>query len=400
MAHDSRTELQQFSEAVETADLDRIRDMLDANPELWHAELSHADTCLHIAAKGDYKMLATMLAIPNVSVNRQTKSGSTPLHQAYRAAQWQNVDLLLHSNADPNARTTKARYPPTYNLVAWLHRSCTLRRGGPDVHCCTSLDRDMCYSALQCERFSLLLDPEGSGDKQWRIRQPVAYDCSTDASVETHMCPRFFETPDMFQSLLSELGLTQLQQTLDTMGQPQKLPYYNNVQEILHALTAHDSNRLELMQGRGVFLVNDFPMAPRWDLPQNSKFLVTHMPMHPEFEEVAVSEKWSRIKWKKNGIDALKAPYPNLHRQNATVASMTANAYSLVDVKQNATAPMFVHVYMSEKAGISKPKSDEAKQRLAQKSKRRRTSNPSLNDVFESSFIDMNNLHLGTPPEA
>ena len=93
-------------EAAAVGDVDRLRDLTDADPQLVRAVASDGFTPLHLAAffarPRAVRLLLDRGADPGaVAVNEMRV---TPLHSAAAAGDRESMRMLLEAGADPNAR--------------------------------------------------------------------------------------------------------------------------------------------------------------------------------------------------------------------------------------------------------------------------------------------------------
>jgi ankyrin repeat protein len=104
---DARGEIDVF-EAATLGDVDRIRELLDADASLANAWSPDRATALHFAAFFGQPETAALLVDRNADVHAvsPTFGDVTPLHSAAAASanSTQLVHLLLEAGADPNAR--------------------------------------------------------------------------------------------------------------------------------------------------------------------------------------------------------------------------------------------------------------------------------------------------------
>jgi len=93
--------------AVEAGDLQKVRDMLEADPKLVNARTGDDLPALCIAVMQDKKDLADLLLAKGAHVNAKTKNGMTALHWAAACARTDHAKLLLGKSADVNAKSMK-----------------------------------------------------------------------------------------------------------------------------------------------------------------------------------------------------------------------------------------------------------------------------------------------------
>ncbi|HZB22568.1 MAG TPA: ankyrin repeat domain-containing protein [Gaiellaceae bacterium] len=93
-------------EAATVGDIDRLRELLDEDPELARARSVDAGTALHFAAFFGQSAAANFLLERGADPHAvsATFGGVTPLHSAAAARNRETVRALLAAGADPNAR--------------------------------------------------------------------------------------------------------------------------------------------------------------------------------------------------------------------------------------------------------------------------------------------------------
>jgi len=91
--------------------LDRVREILNAQPERLHKADVHGMTVLHHAAKGGQKTVVALLLEEGARVNARSQNGFTPLHLAVQVDAPELVKLLVRKGADYDARDRFARTP-------------------------------------------------------------------------------------------------------------------------------------------------------------------------------------------------------------------------------------------------------------------------------------------------
>jgi ankyrin repeat protein len=100
-------------EAATVGDLDRLRSLLDEDPELVRARSVDDGTALHFAAFFNQPEAAKLLIErgSDVEAVASTFGNVRPLHSAVAASNTQAVLALLEAGADPNARQERGFTP-------------------------------------------------------------------------------------------------------------------------------------------------------------------------------------------------------------------------------------------------------------------------------------------------
>ena len=94
--------------------MDRVRDLLAADPSLVHARDADDSTPLHHAAWKGHAEVATLLLDAGADVNAQNRNehwGGTPLHAAAHGNQKAVAEVLLARGADLHATSCNRRTP-------------------------------------------------------------------------------------------------------------------------------------------------------------------------------------------------------------------------------------------------------------------------------------------------
>ena len=96
----------EIHDAAKTGDVETIRVLLKANPELVNNRDNPVGwTPLHVAAQAGHKEVAELLLANRADVNAKDNRGMTPLHWAAQAGHKEVAELLLANKADVNAKT-------------------------------------------------------------------------------------------------------------------------------------------------------------------------------------------------------------------------------------------------------------------------------------------------------
>ena len=95
-------------EAAQEGDLERVKDLLKANPDLVFSKDNHETTPLHIAVSTGHKALVELLLTSKADVNARDSGGDTPLH---KATEKDVAELMLKHGANVNAENINIRTP-------------------------------------------------------------------------------------------------------------------------------------------------------------------------------------------------------------------------------------------------------------------------------------------------
>jgi len=95
-------------DAVAEGDLDKVKVLLEANPDLVFGKDNYGLTALHFAAMGGHRELVELLLVNKAEVNAKGNHGQTPLHYARDR---EVVELLLANKAEVNAQNDQGETP-------------------------------------------------------------------------------------------------------------------------------------------------------------------------------------------------------------------------------------------------------------------------------------------------
>ena len=90
--------------AAKNGDLETVKALLKANPDLVSSKGQYGDSPLHLAATAGHKDVAVLLLANKADVNAKNNAGGTPLHSASGYGHEEIAALLLANKADVNAK--------------------------------------------------------------------------------------------------------------------------------------------------------------------------------------------------------------------------------------------------------------------------------------------------------
>ncbi len=95
---------QSFHDSAKKGDLEKMKDLVQARPELVNAKDNLGDTALYHAVALGHKAVAEFLLAHRAAVNAKDNKGFTPLHAAAGTGRIDMVEVLLVNKADINAK--------------------------------------------------------------------------------------------------------------------------------------------------------------------------------------------------------------------------------------------------------------------------------------------------------
>ncbi len=111
-------DVRQIIDAARSGQLERLKSILDQQPELLHARMSKSDsTLLHHAAFNGRDAVVQELLARKADVNAKNHGGLTPLHDCVHRGTIESAVMLLERGADLNARNNEGQTPLTYALA-------------------------------------------------------------------------------------------------------------------------------------------------------------------------------------------------------------------------------------------------------------------------------------------
>lgn len=101
----------EIHDAAKSGDLEKVKILLNENPDLVFSKDDDGETPLNWAAANGYKAVAELLLANKADVNTKNIDGQTPLFAAVFYYHKDMVELLLANKADVNAKTNKGWTP-------------------------------------------------------------------------------------------------------------------------------------------------------------------------------------------------------------------------------------------------------------------------------------------------
>ncbi len=95
---------QSFHDSARKGDLEKMKDLVQARPELVNAKDNLGDTALYYAVALGHKAVAELLLAHKADVNAKDNRGFSPLHAAAGTGRTDLVKVLLANKADVNAK--------------------------------------------------------------------------------------------------------------------------------------------------------------------------------------------------------------------------------------------------------------------------------------------------------
>lgn len=106
--------IKDFIRAAKSGDADRLRVLLENDPNLLRARDTDGSTGLHCATWKGHQAVVRLLLNAGAEVNIHSNNehwGTTPLHAAAHANQAAIAQMLIDGGADVNARDKEGRTP-------------------------------------------------------------------------------------------------------------------------------------------------------------------------------------------------------------------------------------------------------------------------------------------------
>ena len=102
---------QTIFDAAREGDVDTVRGLLEADPQLSHATDDDIRTALHYAASYGHDEVATILLNTGAEIDAREEDGETPLHYAAWRSELETGRLLIGSGADLEVGNAYERTP-------------------------------------------------------------------------------------------------------------------------------------------------------------------------------------------------------------------------------------------------------------------------------------------------
>jgi len=104
----------EFIKAAKSGDAEKLRVLLEANPNVIHARDTDGSTALHCATWKGHQAVVAFLLSAGADVNIHSNNehwGTTPLHAAAHANQATIAQMLIDHGADVNAHDKDEKTP-------------------------------------------------------------------------------------------------------------------------------------------------------------------------------------------------------------------------------------------------------------------------------------------------
>jgi len=104
----------EFIKAAKSGDAEKLRVLLEANPNVIHARDTDGSTALHCATWKGHQAVVAFLLSAGADVNIHSNNehwGTTPLHAAAHANQATIAQMLIDHGADVNAHDKDGKTP-------------------------------------------------------------------------------------------------------------------------------------------------------------------------------------------------------------------------------------------------------------------------------------------------
>jgi ankyrin repeat protein len=107
----------EIHKAAKAGDVEKVKAILKASPDVMNEKDEDVFTPLHIAAAFDFVEVAKVLLAQGADLEAKNFTGQTPLHMAVKAGHEEMVKLLLDKKADVHAKDKAGATPLHYAVV-------------------------------------------------------------------------------------------------------------------------------------------------------------------------------------------------------------------------------------------------------------------------------------------
>jgi ankyrin repeat protein/L-ascorbate metabolism protein UlaG (beta-lactamase superfamily) len=114
--------LKDIHQAARHGDLEKLKILLENNPELVNAQDGRGCTPLHYAAGSGYTAVTVLLLEKGADIKSRDRNGDTPLHYAAKGGQKDMIELFLSKGVNVNITDNHGR-TPLHHAVSWEHKA-------------------------------------------------------------------------------------------------------------------------------------------------------------------------------------------------------------------------------------------------------------------------------------
>ena len=116
----------EIHDAAKNGNLEKVKALLEANPDLVSSRDEHGMTPLHWAAAGGSEVVAELLLASNAVINATDNGGATPLHYAAGMGHKYVAELLWRARprSTPGPITASRLYTLRHSLVSKTSQNC------------------------------------------------------------------------------------------------------------------------------------------------------------------------------------------------------------------------------------------------------------------------------------
>lgn len=109
-----RIEAQEIFQAASTGNLVKVKELVEADPQLMRKTDERGRTPLHLAARGVHFEVIRFLVENGADVNARDANGSTPLHSTASRSHFEACRLLIEKGAEVDVKNTDGKTPFYY----------------------------------------------------------------------------------------------------------------------------------------------------------------------------------------------------------------------------------------------------------------------------------------------